>query len=351
MRVKIEIPVNTISDTFIRYVALDEERPLFPLLVIGKGSYIIDADVYMNVSPEFEEGFSCMNLHIGRFCSISQRVSFHMGNGHNYKCVAMGVTSLLDNAPYRQGNNHNKGSIIIQNDVWIGAGATIMSGVTVHNGAVIAANAHVVRDVPPYAIVGGNPAQIIGYRFEQDIIRQLQTIQWWYWTDEKIKENARYFSEDVPYFCQIFYEEALAKVKMLPLGNLAFASEDIGKNRYLLIPDFDSTYASYTWVINQFLESDPAGQKMLLIVYITQRQMEEYAGLVKEIDKIMNLCIQNNMTGIRLVTEGECTLYGIFKNVTHYIVTRDADTVKYTCMADYYGVKCISGVDKPVFQI
>lgn len=351
MKVKIEIPVSTISDTSIHYIAVDEERSLFPLLVIGKGSYIIDADVYMNVRPEFDEGFSCTNLHIGRFCSISQSISFHMGNGHNYKCVAMGVTPLLENAPYRQETNYNKGSIIIQNDVWIGAGATIMSGVTVHNGAVIAANAHVVQDVPPYAIVGGNPAQIIGYRFEQDIIEQLQTIQWWYWTDEKIRENARYFSEDVQHFCRIFYEEALVKMKMLPLGNLLLAPEDIVRNRYLLIPDFDSTYASYIWVINQFLESDPTGREMLLIVYITQRQMEKNAELVKEIDKIMNLCRQNNMAVIRLVTEDECTLYGIFKNVTHYIMTRDTDTVRYTCIADYYGVKCISGVDKPVFQI
>ncbi len=352
MKVKIEIPVSSVSDISTHYITIDKEMPLFPLFTIGKDSYIIDADIYMNVKPEFHEGFSCTNLHIGRFCSISQNVLFHMGNGHNYKCVAMGVTELLANAPLKDvQSNNNKGSIIIQNDVWIGNGVTIMSGVTVHNGAVIAANAHVVRDVPPYAIVGGNPAQIIGYRFKPDIIEQLLTIQWWYWSDEKIRENAIYFSEDVERFCHVFYAEALERLETLLADNRLAVLKDTERIRYLLIPDFDSTYAAYIWVINQFLENYSKKQGQLLIVYITRRQMAEHAELIEEINKIICLCQQKQITGIKIVTEEECSLYGIFKNVTHYIMTRDTDTVRYTCIADYCGVNCISGVDKPVFRI
>ena len=352
MKVKIEVPVSSVSDISTHYITIDKEMPLFPLFTIDKDSYIIDADIYMNVRPEPHEGFSCTNLHIGRFCSISQNVLFHMGNGHNYKCVAMGVKELLANAPFRQDvqTNYNKGSIIIQNDVWIGNGATIMSGVTIHNGAVIAANAHVVQDVPPYAIVGGNPAQIIGYRFGFDIIEQLQAIQWWYWPDEKIKENAHYFSEDVERFCNTFYAEALARIESLLPGNASLILEETERTRYLLIPDFDSTYAAYIWVINQFLESYPRKREKFLIIYLTKKQIIQHADLIEEIKKIVYLCQQNHMTGIRIITEEECSLYGIFRNVTHYIMTRDVDTVRYTCIADYCGVNCISGVDKPVFR-
>lgn len=67
-----------------------------------------------------------------------------------------------------------KGTIIIQNDVWIGSNVTIIPGVVIRNGAVIARNSHVVSDVPPYAIVGGNPAKVIGYRFSSEQIEKLQ---------------------------------------------------------------------------------------------------------------------------------------------------------------------------------
>lgn len=122
--------------------------------------------------------------------------------------------------------------------MWIGTGATI------HNGAVVAANSHVVKDVPPYAIVGGDPAQVIGYRFEQTVIEQLQCIQWWYWEDEKIKENASYFSDDVELFCDRFYPEAFEQRQILFSAlNNPVKNED--ENRYVLIPDFGCYYAVY----------------------------------------------------------------------------------------------------------
>lgn len=64
-----------------------------------------------------------------------------------------------------------------------------MSGIKIGNGAVIAANSHVVKDVPAYSIVGGNPAKVIKYRFSQEQIEKLEKIQWWNWEDQKIKEN------------------------------------------------------------------------------------------------------------------------------------------------------------------
>jgi len=83
-----------------------------------------------------------------------------------------------------------KGDIIIENDVWIGATATIMSGVKISNGAVVGAGSVVTKDVPPYAIVAGNPAKVVKYRFTEEQIEKLLSIAWWDWEEQKIRDNA-----------------------------------------------------------------------------------------------------------------------------------------------------------------
>ena len=84
----------------------------------------------------------------------------------------------------------------IGNDVWIGCNATILRGVKVGDGAVIGANSLVNRDVPPYAIVGGVPARIIRYRFDERVVEQLLRIRWWDWSDEKIRAHIALFQQD-----------------------------------------------------------------------------------------------------------------------------------------------------------
>jgi acetyltransferase-like isoleucine patch superfamily enzyme len=80
-----------------------------------------------------------------------------------------------------------KGDVVIGNDVWIGDNVTIMSGVTVGDGAIIAAYSHIVKDVEPYSVVGGNPGKFIRYRFRKDQIEKLLQIKWWDW-EEKDKQ-------------------------------------------------------------------------------------------------------------------------------------------------------------------
>ena len=91
---------------------------------------------------------------------------------------------------FRLGHPSCNGDIIIENDVWIGAKATIMSGVTIHNGAVIGANSVITKDIPPYAIVVGNPGKIVKYRFTEEQIEKLLQIKWWDWNEDKIRYNA-----------------------------------------------------------------------------------------------------------------------------------------------------------------
>lgn len=88
----------------------------------------------------------------------------------------------------------------IGNDVWIGLEAVILPGITIADGAVIAAGAVVTKDVPPYAVVGGNPATILKFRFCPEIIAALLQIRWWDWTDEKIAANRDLFDGPVEEF-------------------------------------------------------------------------------------------------------------------------------------------------------
>jgi serine acetyltransferase len=101
-----------------------------------------------------------------------------------------------------------KGDIIIENDVWIGAKATIMSGVRIGNGAIVAAGSVVSKDVPPYAIVAGNPAKVVKYRFSDEQIKKLLSIAWWNWDEQKIKDNAMtMWSNNIDEFIEKFYED------------------------------------------------------------------------------------------------------------------------------------------------
>jgi virginiamycin A acetyltransferase len=96
-----------------------------------------------------------------------------------------------------------KGDIVIENDVWIGANSTIMSGITIHNGAIIAAGSTVTKDVPPYAIVAGNPGKVVKYRFNRKQIEDLLEISWWDWDENKIKESAMtIWSKDIDFFIE-----------------------------------------------------------------------------------------------------------------------------------------------------
>ena len=83
-------------------------------------------------------------------------------------------------------SNPQKGDITVGNDVWIGYNATIMAGVTIGDGSIIATNSAVVRDVEPYSVVGGNPAKVIKKQFSDDKIEKLLRLKWWDWEIEKI---------------------------------------------------------------------------------------------------------------------------------------------------------------------
>ena len=132
------------------------------------------------------------SLVIGSFCSIGPNIEVWLGDSHRTDRVTTypfgHINQNIFNKFDGEGHPKSKGGVLIKNDVWIGANVVIMDGVTIGNGAVVANNSHVVKNVPDYAIVGGNPAQLIKYRFTAEQITKLLEIRWWDLPDEKINE-------------------------------------------------------------------------------------------------------------------------------------------------------------------
>lgn len=110
-------------------------------------------------------------LKIGSYCSIAPNVKFLLGGEHQVNSISTYPFKVKCFGQEREAGS--KGDIIVKDDVWIGESAIICSGVTVGQGAIVAAGAVVTKNVDPYAIVGGNPAKIIKYRFDEKLIKKL----------------------------------------------------------------------------------------------------------------------------------------------------------------------------------
>ena len=166
-----------------------------PNIVVGDYTYYDDFESVDNFEKNVKYLFDFVGdkLIIGKFCMIASDVTFIM-NGANHLSDA--ITSFpfaifgKDWSNAMEGKEYpNKGNIVIGNDVWIGYGATIMPGVTIGDGAIVASKSVVTKDVEPYSIVGGNPAKEIRKRFSKEEIKELLELKWWDWPIEKITEN------------------------------------------------------------------------------------------------------------------------------------------------------------------
>lgn len=128
------------------------------------------------------------HVHMGSFVSIGVDVVMMDGGSHRTDWVTTFPLRAALGLPgaYEDGHPRLKGDIVIGNDVWIGRGARVLSGVTIGDGAVVAAYSVVTKDVAPYSVVGGNPAREIRKRFSEAQIAELLAIAWWDWPMEKI---------------------------------------------------------------------------------------------------------------------------------------------------------------------
>lgn len=143
------------------------------------------------------------SLIIGKYCSIADNVTCILNSEHNTNWVSTYPFPFFKswNASKIKGHPKSKGGIIVGNDVWIGFGSTILDGIAIGDGAVVGACSVVTKDVPPYAIVAGNPAKIIRMRFEEKTVSKLLKIKWWNWPKERIENNLKLIcSKDIEKF-------------------------------------------------------------------------------------------------------------------------------------------------------
>ena len=170
-------------------------------MIIGEYTYGADTINLKRFGPRSgPHPWSGSRARIGKFCSVGSGCMIFLNENHRYDWVSsypFGVTKVtsqgltnFDINEVRTGiMSKGNGDVTIGNDVWIGNNVTIISGVTIGHGAIIKEFSHVVKDVAPYSIVGGNPAKHIKYRFSEEQIAKLLQIQWWDWPVKKINQH------------------------------------------------------------------------------------------------------------------------------------------------------------------
>ncbi|MEX1296295.1 MAG: CatB-related O-acetyltransferase [Candidatus Limnocylindrales bacterium] len=192
-------------DPDTRHPLPDAERVAFlrnaitnPNIVVGEYTYYDDPDG----AEAFEErnvlhhyDFYGDRLVIGRFTAIATGVRFVM-NGANH---ALGGFSTYPFDIFGHGweagfdpatwTDQSRGDTVVGNDVWLGMETLVMPGVTVGDGAIVASRSVVTRDIPPYAIVGGNPARVVRMRFDEATVAQLLRVAWWDWPASRITQH------------------------------------------------------------------------------------------------------------------------------------------------------------------
>jgi|GEM_PF-4427883 len=209
-------------------------------------------------------------LKIGRYCSIAANVKIYLGGNHRHYCVTTyPFPSPPMNKDWPNANQRGlptlpatKGNVVIGHDVWIGDDTVILSGVTIGHGAVIAARTVVTKDVPPYAIVGGNPFKIISYRFSQEEIAMLLEMKWWDWSPAIVNQFVPYLcAENVTDFCNA-YKKAISEGIDFSKG---YQNEEFftGERAMPMAPNMDPQIMREHWARYRYISPIVAGKRVL----------------------------------------------------------------------------------------
>jgi acetyltransferase-like isoleucine patch superfamily enzyme len=183
---------------------------LFPprISFCNQNPWLADFDIgeWSYGRPKIRRWSEGTTLKIGRYCSIAGDVKIFLGGEHRADWVTTyPFPAILTDTKSRDAHVTSRGDVVIEHDVWIGDGATILSGVRIGNGAVVGASSVVSKDIPPYAVVAGNPAKVLKYRFSPEQIAALERIAWWDWPEEAVRDALDYLlSADIDRFIDRF---------------------------------------------------------------------------------------------------------------------------------------------------
>ncbi len=338
------------TDQYIYAKLRGEEERKFRVLHISSNSYIVDLNISSGTLNVADAGCHC--IHIGKYSSLGKGLNMILDMNHDYHSLYQG---LIPQFASKEGGRAcgmqllkrivRKGQILIGNDVWIGDGVTILGGVRIGDGAVVAAGSVVVKDVPPYAVVGGNPAGIIRYRFPQDVVEKLRRIAWWNWSGGQILSR----KADMQGEAADFADKYDCPAGRYPRKSGAFvkriAERDVPLIAYFM--DFDDEYPVYPGVIAAFLKRFQNMDAELLLCYNVLeagscQRMKEIVGLMERHEEIRSMV---NVCGIRWEDEEK-----IISESDILITNRDGRTLERAGYADRYEVTVLSGVDIPVFH-
>ena len=173
-----------------------------PNIIVGDYTYYDDFENVENFEKnvKYHFDFTGDKLIIGKFCMIASNVKFIMnGANHLVNAISTYQFAIFGNGwqDAMAGKEYpSKGNIEIGNDVWIGYKAVIMAGVKIGDGAIIGAYSVVTKNVEPYTIVGGNPAREIKKRFPEEVINELERIQWWHWDKDKLTRHVGHLTSN-----------------------------------------------------------------------------------------------------------------------------------------------------------
>ncbi len=319
------------------------EEP-FVLLSVDRDSYAVGLVTHNSVNFDQKYG-GLHSISIGKSCAIAESIYFMTNPNHDYSSVIQGSAEFLPPPPQdthsvgacESFNIKRKGTIIVQNDVWIGRASTVMAGVTLHNGCVVGTGSVVTKDVPPYAIVGGNPARIIKYRFDEETINGMQKIAWWDWSLSVLEERRNDFLLAPDAFVRKYLPEAEAKLKDVK----PFMSAN-GHKIVLFIPDLNATHPLYEHVLEEyFIKSRP---NIELLVYVPK----ELSGKSLT-DKLFDIFkkYENRDSYVTLQTGADIDERSLFLCADYFVTTRDRQTVYRSCLSDMFGTKLLYGTDYP----
>ena len=303
-------------------------------LLAENGNIMVDWGTYVGQGWNRLDG--CAHVLIGRYCSIGQKVALCAGYDHDYRRVTtsplwihgLGVND--DGGRMRPRRNH----ILIGNDVWIGDGARIMGGVQVGNGAVIGAGAVVAKDVPPYAIVAGNPSQVIKYRFSEDIIAKLQRIKFWRWPYDKFQENLPLMYDTAAFVDK--FDTGIMRDES-NLSKLLQGEREKGRKVCFFYGDIGTESSLLEQVLEQYALYAP--RDFLLVVAGSGKEEDLYALR----GKFESYKSGKGMLYVKGLSQA------LFQNADYYLAGVDYETLMCVDYASDYGVRILSALDEDMF--
>ncbi len=311
----------------------------YTIVTLGRGTYLAGASFDFDLT-------AYAHVLVGNYCSLAHRLVFEIGSNHDYRNVST-YPFFIRTEPNtlsidREPDNFNKYQIIIGNDVWIGCDVTILGGVRIGNGAVIGAGTMVTKDIPPYAVVVGNPGRIIKYRFEPHIIGKLQQIKWWYWKEEDIINSL-----NVMQYPDMFVE----RYKAQQIEDEDPNTESIGmigemhKRGYKVfnyILDVNVEGECWQHVLAQYKLEYASNSKVVLLLGYDKANHETINHIVNE------FAMGNNMP--RIIPYASEYKLQYLKISDYFITNREAESGICVDYADMYNVKVLPALAQRIFQ-